>query len=170
MGFISRISQVIGLQKFNTVAVGGTFDEFHRGHRTLILKAFEVGERVLIGLCTDEFARKLRKNHEIAPYEARLNDLKSLLERKGFLERAQILPLNDPFGPTVSDSEIQAIVVSRETEPRAYEINEIRKKKGLPPLGVVTIEMVPSEDFIPISSTRIHLREIDREGRLLRKN
>jgi len=158
------------LQKFNTVAVGGTFDEFHRGHRTLILKAFEVGERVLIGLCTDEFARKLRKNHEIAPYEARLNDLKSLLERKGFLERAQILPLNDPFGPTVSDSEIQAIVVSRETEPRAYEINEIRKKKGLPPLGVVTIEMVPSEDFIPISSTRIHLREIDREGRLLRKN
>jgi len=60
--------------------------------------------------------------------------------------------------------------VSRETEPRAYEINEIRKKKGLPPLGVVTIEMVPSEDFIPISSTRIHLREIDREGRLLRKN
>ncbi|RLI21218.1 phosphopantetheine adenylyltransferase, partial [Candidatus Bathyarchaeota archaeon] len=34
-------------RKFKAVAVGGTFDEFHRGHRALLSKAFEVGERVL---------------------------------------------------------------------------------------------------------------------------
>ncbi|MFB0504751.1 MAG: adenylyltransferase/cytidyltransferase family protein, partial [Candidatus Bathyarchaeia archaeon] len=62
-------------KKFKTVAVGGTFEEFHRGHRALILKAFEVGKSVLIGLSTDEFAEKLRKNHDIEPYEERLREL-----------------------------------------------------------------------------------------------
>lgn len=160
---------MIDLSRFKMIAVGGTFDEFHKGHRVLILKAFEVGARVLIGLCTDDFAKKLRKMHEVAPYEERLNELRSYLRKNELLHRAEILPLRDPYGPAVSNSEIEAIVVSRETEPRAYEINEMRKKKGLPSLAVVTIEMVPSEDETPISSSRIHLREIDREGHLLRK-
>ncbi|MFQ6095117.1 MAG: phosphopantetheine adenylyltransferase [Candidatus Bathyarchaeia archaeon] len=154
-------------RKFKIVAVGGTFDEFHKGHRALILKAFEVGEHVLIGLCTDALARKLWKNHEIAPYEERLEELRKFLERKGLLPRAEILPLGDPYGPSVTDREIEALVVSRETEQRAYEINEIRMKRGLSPLKIVVIEMVPAEDQISISSTRIHLGEIDREGRLL---
>ncbi|MGZ7117467.1 MAG: adenylyltransferase/cytidyltransferase family protein, partial [Methanobacterium sp.] len=29
--------------KFKNVAVGGTFDHFHKGHEKLINKAFEIG-------------------------------------------------------------------------------------------------------------------------------
>ena len=57
------------MQRFRMVAVGGTFDEFHRGHRTLLMKAFEVSERVMIGLSTDELVRKMHKPHVTAPYE-----------------------------------------------------------------------------------------------------
>jgi len=156
-------------EKFKVIAIGGTFDELHKGHRALMLKAFEVGKQVLIGLCTDEFARRLRKNHGIAPYEERLNDLKSFLRKNGLIDRVEILPLRDPYGPTISDSEIEAIVVSRETEPRAYEINEARMKKGLPPLKIIAIEMIPADDQISISSTRIRLGAINREGHLLEK-
>jgi cytidyltransferase-like protein len=53
-------------KKLSTVLVGGTFDEFHRGHRKLIMTAFEAGERVMIGLSSDDLARELRKKHEIA--------------------------------------------------------------------------------------------------------
>lgn len=154
-------------RRFKTVAVGGTFDEFHKGHRALIMKAFEVGDHILIGLCSDEFAAKLWKNHEVAPYDERLNDLDNFLKKRGLLGRAEIVPLHDPYGPTVSCEEIEAIVVSCETEPRAHEINEIRKKKGLPPLTIVAIEMIPAENHVSISSTRIRFGEIDREGRLL---
>ena len=154
-------------KKFEIVAVGGTFDEFHKGHRALLKKAFEVGNRVLVGLCSDDFVKKLRKPYKVVPYEKRLEELKSFLRKRGVLERAEIFPLNDPYGVTVSRNCIDAIVVSRETEPRAHEINKKRKAKGLPPLKIVVIDMVLAEDFFPISSNRIWLGEIDREGRLL---
>lgn len=154
-------------KKFETVAVGGTFDEFHKGHRALLKKAFEVGNHVLIGLCSDDFVKKMMKPHKIAPYEKRLEDLKSFLRKCGLLDWAEIVPLNDSYGVTVSRNRIDAIVVSAETEPRAHEINEKRKSKGMPSLKIVVINMVLAEDCFPVSSTRIWLGEIDREGHLL---
>ena len=155
-------------KRFGIVAVGGTFDEFHKGHRALLIKAFEVGNHVLVGLCTDEFARELRKPHEAATYEERLRELKDFLRKNGVLSRAEILPLHDSYGVTLSNTSLDAIVVSEETEPRAHEINRMRIAKGLPPLNVVVIEMVPAENHVSISTTRIRQGEIDREGRLLK--
>ncbi len=152
---------------FETVAVGGTFDLFHSGHRELLMKAFEVGNRVLIGLCSEDFVKKMRKPHGIESYAKRLEELKSLLKKKGFLDRAEIMPLDDAYGITLSDKRIDAIVVSEETEPRAHKINEKRKSLGMAPLPIVTVSMVLSEDHYPISSTRIWFEEIDREGHLL---
>jgi pantetheine-phosphate adenylyltransferase len=156
-------------RKFNIVGVGGTFDEFHKGHRALLMKAFESGDLVLIGLCTDEFARKLRKNHEVASYEERKRELQCLLRKMGFLSRAKIIPLEDAYGPAASSKEQEAIVVSTETEPVAHKINVARKRNGLPPLEVIVIEMVPAENHVSISTSRVRHGEIDREGHLLRK-
>jgi pantetheine-phosphate adenylyltransferase len=156
-------------RKFKTVAVGGTFDEFHKGHRALLMKAFEVGQKVLIGLSSDEFAEKLirQKNHVIASYEKRLVELKEFLKQHGFLERAEIISLNDAYGITLSQGCLNALVVSRETEYMAQEINKKREKKGLKPLSIIVVEMVPAENCVPISTTRIRRGEIDREGHLL---
>jgi pantetheine-phosphate adenylyltransferase len=154
------------MKEFRKVAVGGTFDELHRGHRVLLLKAFEIGDRVLIGLCSDEFVRKLGKPHTTAPYQERLEYLENFLDNLGLAERSEVISLNDPYGPTVSDKCIQAVVVSDETKSTADQINEKRLGKGLNPLAIVTINMVPSEDCSPISTTRIRRGEIDREGRL----
>ncbi len=155
-------------EKFRIVAVGGTFDELHKGHKALLSKAFEVGEKVLIGLCTDEFASRLKKPHEVAPYEKRLRELKKFLKDRGWLRRARIIPLHDRYGVTLSEGCVEALVVSKETEPVAVSINEKRIEKGLKPLNVVVVDMVPAEDHIPISTTRIKRGEIDREGHLVR--
>jgi pantetheine-phosphate adenylyltransferase len=151
---------------FETVAIGGTFDLFHSGHQALILKAFEVGNHVLIGLCSDDLVKKM-KPHKILSYAQRLEKLKTFLRTNGVLERSEITPLNDAYGVTLSDKRIDAIVVSEETVPRAREINEKRKSLGSSPLPIVTVKMVLSEDHYPISSTRIWFEEIDRQGNLL---
>lgn len=156
------------MKKFRKVAVGGTFDEFHRGHKVLLVKAFEVGEHVLIGLCSDEFVKKMGKPHVTAPYEERLKELCVFLQALGFNDRAEIVPLNDPYGNTLADRCIEALVVSEETEKTAIKINQKRIEAGLPPLTIVTIRMVPAENCTPISTTRIREGEIDREGHLLK--
>lgn len=157
-------------RKLKIVAVGGTFDEFHKGHRQLLLKAFEVGEHVQIGVSTDELVQKIRKPHMVATYDVRVEELKSFLRKNGMLDRAEIVPLYTPYGITLTSKELEGIIVSRETENVAKEINEKRKAKGLRPLEVFVIEMIPAENSAPISTTRIRSLEIDREGNLLKRS
>jgi pantetheine-phosphate adenylyltransferase len=154
--------------KFKVVGVGGTFDEFHKGHRVLLTTAFEVGERVVIGLSTDALVEKLGKPHKIATYDVRLEELKSFLRKQGWINRAKIIPIKTIYGNALTSKQIEGIVVSRETAPTANEINEKRKAKGLKPLSIIVIDMVPAYNHAPISTTRIRFMEIDREGNLIK--
>jgi pantetheine-phosphate adenylyltransferase len=154
-------------KRLQLVSVGGTFDVFHKGHTMLLEEAFNVGDRVIIGLTTDEFARNLHKPHKIDCYAKRQKDLIRFIAERGLEKRAEIFPLNDPFGPTIDSDEMEGIIVSEETEPGALEINKQRVKRGKRPLLIVVFKMILAQDGKPISSTRIRRQEVDRFGRLI---
>lgn len=151
---------------FREVAVGGTFDALHRGHKILLRTAFRAGDKVLIGLGRNGFARKLRKGHPVDPYPKRKRELISFLKKEDLGGRGKIVPLDDPYGPTINNSTVQALIVSRATKKMADRINTLRKRRRLRPLSIVSIGMVLAEDFEPISSSRIRAGEINREGYL----
>ena len=153
--------------KYNTVATGGTFDHIHRGHLALLSKSFEVGNTVVIGVTSDQFARREGKTPDQS-YGERLRLLKSLIKEKFPGRKYIIAKLDDYFGPGIASPDVQAIVVSRETAKRVSIANALREAKGYPPLEVVVVDFVLAEDWSPISSTRIRKGEIDTEGRLLR--
>ena len=155
------------MKKYEKVAVGGTFDKFHRGHKALLSKAFEIGEKVVIGLSSDAFVSKMGKPHVTAAYCERLKELESFLEKNGLAQRAEIVALDDPYGLTLSGRGLDALVVSKETESTADKINKIRVEAGLPQLKIVSINMVPAETRSSISTTRIRSGEIDRNGHVL---
>jgi pantetheine-phosphate adenylyltransferase len=148
----------MGDKRYRKVAVGGTFDKFHQGHRMLLEKAFQVAEQVLIGVTSDEFGGQ---KGEIEPCNVRMSNLNALLEGHS---NYVIARLEEHYGPTVEDETMDAIVVSPETEPTAWEINKIRQEKGMKPLDIVRIGMVLAEDGKPISSTRIRKGEINPDG------
>ncbi len=153
---------------YRVVAMGGTFDVLHRGHRKLLKQAFSIGRKVMIGITSEKFARKLHKPHKVDSYAKRKRDVERLLSRWGVLSRAKIVPIHDRYGPTVRVSGIQALVVSKRTFKTAYEINAKRKANGLKPLAISPIDLILADDKRPISSTRIRRGKIDREGRLIR--
>jgi pantetheine-phosphate adenylyltransferase len=154
--------------KFKTVATGGTFDHIHRGHFALLTKSFEVGEAVVIGVTSDEFARREGKSPDQS-YLGRVKALEEFIHTKFPGRRYIIAKLDDYFGPGIASREVEAIVVSKETASRVPLANSLREEKGFPPLEVVVVDYVLADDSKPISSTRIRNGEIDFQGKLLKR-
>lgn len=151
------------MTKYNKVAVGGTFDKFHNGHKLLIKTAIEHADEVLIGITSDDFASY--KNHDVDSYDLRSERIINLL--KNYDIKYQIKQITDVYGTADVDPELDAIVVSSETEQAALKINDVRADNGLSPLDIIVIDWVLADDGIPISSTRIRKGEIDKKGKIL---
>ena len=148
------------------VCMGGTFDILHIGHEALLTQASNIGDKILVGLTTDERAKKDRNSDFLNSYEIRKRNLESLLDSLGFLDKFEIVPLNDDWGPSVIDEDFEAIVVSGETKSTADIINKIRSKEGRNELQIVVVPMIKAFDGKYISSSRIRKKEIDSEGNL----
>jgi pantetheine-phosphate adenylyltransferase len=161
----------VSAEQFDLVATGGTFDELHAGHRVLLARAFSLGRSVVIGVSSDNFVAvrkgKSRLRHR---FEIRVERLVRFIHEELGDVNFEIQELNDDYGPTCSDRNIQALIVSEETETKGHEINKIRSSKGFDPLVIVTVTMQKAEDGRPLSSSRIRIGEIDRNGRVLKQS
>ncbi len=154
------------MSKFSLIAMGGTFDIIHRGHLTLLSNAFEISNKVIIGLTSDEFAKKRGKTPS-NDYEQRLENLTSSISKEFPNTIFQINKLDDDFGPAVFEQDVEALVVSDETNNQGSLLNKLRKSKKLPPVQIITVPMFLAKDGSRISTTRIKNFEIDLEGNLL---
>jgi len=139
-------------RRFRKVAVGGTFDRLHPGHMELLRTAAEVGERVVIGVTTDDFVEEMGKDG-VEPYDVRVDRVREFMRSLG--ADFEIVPIEDRYGTTVDDPELEAIIVSPETEPVALEINEKRREKGLDPLTIVVVPFVLDGNGERYSSSKL---------------
>ena len=150
------------------VATGGTFDELHIGHLALLTKAFEVGDKVIIGISSDEFASRVKSKKILRhTYEERVKNLRDTIEKRFGHVNYTIAKLDNEFGPTVTYESVDALVSSSETACKGEEINNIRRTNRMKPISIVAVNIVKAEDGGPISSTRIRSGEIDTTGKIL---
>jgi pantetheine-phosphate adenylyltransferase len=152
--------------RYRAVAVGGTFDILHIGHEKLLAKAFELGELVFVGVTGDRLVSRLGKDHPVRKFTVRRRDLRRLLKARGWLQRARITELKDPFGPATHRERLDALIVSEETRSNGLLVNALRRKQGLNPLKLCVVRMVRTKDGLLLSDTRIRRGEVNPQGKL----
>ena len=154
------------MAQFSLVAMGGTFDVIHIGHIALLRQAFSISDDVIIGLTSDDFAKKKGKkiNHN---YSQRFENLKKIIQSEFPGKKYTITKLDNDFGPAVLERDVQALIVSEETSHQGDALNKLRLERKSSIVKTIVVPMVLASDGQRISSTRIRNSEIDAQGNLL---
>lgn len=82
------------------------------------------------------------------PLEKRIYDVKEFLHDIDDTLNCEVIPIQDPFGPTATDPNMDLIVVSTETMKGGEKVNEIRRKNQLNQLELYCIPLVEIEEAI----------------------
>lgn len=78
----------------------------------------------------------------VLPLQQRINDVREFLNDIDNTLIYEIVPIQDPFGPTASDPNLDLIVVSSETMKGGEKVNEIRRGKNMNELEIYSIPLV----------------------------
>src|SRR3989344_795747 len=151
-------------KRYLHAGLGGTFDHLHRGHEAIIDKAFEISDKVSIGVSNDTMLLNKEFDRSLETYQERLDGLKKYLHKKNYLSPSQIFELKDIYGTSVSDAKMDCLVVSKDTLSNAKLINNKRHDLGLKPIDIIEVVLIEGADGKIISSTRIRKGSIDRQG------
>jgi pantetheine-phosphate adenylyltransferase len=135
--------------------MGGTFDHLHDGHKFLIKTALLLSKKIVIGLTTEDLIKTKKHATKIENYKTRERNLKAFIDSIGHLNRVEIVPLNDPYGPPVHEPEYEGLIVSKETYKNALKINKIRETKSFTPLIIIVIPLIKDGNKNILSSTAI---------------
>jgi len=154
---------------FPIVAVGGTFDHLHAGHKILLsMTAWLATEKVIVGVTDDALLVNKSNKHVLQTIDERIALVRSFLTLfKPGLELS-IVPINDVYGPTSWDPNIQALVVSKETLSGAAAIGKLRNEKGLPRLETFVIEVISTSEVLDDNDPE-HLKKAKMSSTFIRQ-
>ncbi|MBO7351745.1 MAG: inosine/xanthosine triphosphatase [Candidatus Methanomethylophilaceae archaeon] len=141
-------------------AVAGTFNILHDGHKALLDRAFEVGDRVMIGLTSDRMASQGR-NASVS-FDVRKKELEQYLSSR---DNYTIFEIDDIYGPKEIMDNVDILVVSEETLSNGEKVNEERASRGIKPLQMSVVHLVISDDGKKISASSILEGRYSRSGK-----
>lgn len=149
-------SESSGIQTYRRVVLGGTFDRLHLGHKILLGEGCLFAEENLtVGVTTGEMNLKKSLPELIQLTTVRIDSVVQFIETVKPQIGHSVVPITDMFGPTITDPDLQCIVVSDETKKGGEIVNQERQKKGYSELDVYVIDLVKDQCHGQFEETKI---------------
>ena len=176
-----------------SVAVGGTFDHLHLGHKLLLTMTASVVEidqkqprELTIGITGDTLLKKKQYAEHLQDWNQRQECVRDFLlgilepdassesTRRDYNQETNArsvrdeLPsgliinyveIFDPFGPTITDEEISALVISGETRSGGQAVNDRRAENGWAPLEIFEVDVLDAGENKTRGSTEIDFED-----------
>lgn len=158
-------SDLLRFPVYQYVAVGGSFDNLHNGHRKLLMFAAALcSDELTIGITDDSMLAHKMHADFIGSFDERVQGVTDYLKMIKPSLPVRIARLIEPYGPAITDSRLQALLVSSETILGAFTINSIRRQKGYPDMEIVVLNRA---DAAILSSSFIREQRAKQEQLLL---
>ncbi|KAF9427871.1 hypothetical protein BGZ94_003955 [Podila epigama] len=143
--------------QYTDVALGGTFDHLHAGHKILLaMTAWVTSHRVVCGVTDDEMLKTKKFKEFMEPLDKRIAAVKTFLRVFKRSLTCEVVPIHDMYGPTTIDKQLQALMVSKETAKGGEAVNKERANRQLPPLNIEIINVIsPTETAVDEVSLKI---------------
>lgn len=142
-------------------AVAGTFNVLHEGHKALLDHAMWMADELYIGITSDRMASETRT--EVVPYYLRKKAVEDYVASKN--EVAIVFPIDDIYGPPEIMDSIDTLIVSEETQSNGELVSRMRVKRGLDPLKLSVVNIVPDCNGNKLSATDVMNGSVSRDGR-----
>ena len=180
-----------------SVAVGGTFDHLHAGHKLLLTVTAlacttkpqnnNILPRLTIGITGDALLKEKQYKDHLEDWHQRQDSVKSFLgdflllcaphynlrstkvctgangrDIIDFFDpglEIRYVEIFDPFGPTITDPNITALVLSAETRSGGEAVNKRRQERGWQPLEVVEIGVLDAENEADNGATDVKVQD-----------
>lgn len=147
LGWDATTCERLPAGSFAHVVLGGTFDRIHAGHKLLLaMSALCAKTRLLVGISCGPLLDSKTLKELIHPIELRSRRVFQILYSMRPCVAYQIVPIEDPFGPSITDAKLECIVVSKETERGGQSVNKRRVERGLGEVHIDVVDLVGPED------------------------
>ncbi|KAL2906552.1 Phosphopantetheine adenylyltransferase [Bienertia sinuspersici] len=163
-------SKISPPNSYSSVVLGGTFDRLHDGHRLFLKAAADLArERVVVGVCDGPMLAKKQYSELIEHIDKRMQNVQHYIKSIKPDLIVQVEPIVDPYGPSIVDENLEAIVVRyaklRRHIPVDCQSTEKRDEKGLSQLKIEVVDLLSeATSGDKLSSTSLRKLEAEKLG------